>query len=207
MMEDDISKATSFFLFIFCQRIILWETARRSIVCFATKFEKCIMTRSIRSLPNVYSEYSELNPRFSRTVKMCRRKKGLREILQTIVIHVVKDAKPLEYFHTLFHHHALPSLTTLLYHDSDFGDSKLIWCSDFEPSHPLFHHHALPWPVTWLDVCQFRVGQRGKSRSAYLASRPLLTWTQCCPACQLRGWKSAGHCSLCIPACRQLLST
>ena len=36
------------------------------------------------------------------------------------------DAKPLEYFHTLFHHHALPSVTTLLYHDSDFGDSKLI---------------------------------------------------------------------------------
>ena len=65
---------------------------------------------------------------------------GLREILQTILIHVVKDAKPLEYFHTLFHHHALPSVTTLLYHDSDFGDSKLIWCSDFEPSHTLFHH-------------------------------------------------------------------
>ena len=52
--------------------------------------------------------------------------RGLREILQTILIHVVKDAKPLEYFHTLFHHHALPSVTTLLYHDSDFGDSKLI---------------------------------------------------------------------------------
>ena len=52
--------------------------------------------------------------------------KGLREILQTILIHVVKDAKPLEYFHTLFHHHALPSVTTLLYHDSEFGDSKLI---------------------------------------------------------------------------------
>ena len=49
--------------------------------------------------------------------------RGLREILQTILIHVVKDAKPLEYFHTLFHHHALPSV---LYHDSDFGDSKLI---------------------------------------------------------------------------------
>ena len=55
---------------------------------------------------------------------------GLREILQTILIHVVKDAKPLEYFHTLFHHHALPSVTTPLYHDSDFGDSKLIWSSD-----------------------------------------------------------------------------
>ena len=54
------------------------------------------------------------------------RGQGLREILQTIVIHVVKDAKPLEYFHTLFHHHALPSVTTPLYHDSDFGDSKLI---------------------------------------------------------------------------------
>ena len=40
--------------------------------------------------------------------------KGLREILQTILIHVVKDAKPLEYFHTLFHHHALPSVTTIL---------------------------------------------------------------------------------------------
>ena len=52
--------------------------------------------------------------------------RGLREILQTILIHVVKDAKPLEYFHTLFHHHALPSVTTLLYHDSNFGDSKLI---------------------------------------------------------------------------------
>ena len=77
---------------------------------------------------------------------------GLREILQTILIHVVKDAKPLEYFHTLFHHHALPSVTTLLYHDSDFGDSKLIWCSDFEPSHTLFHHHALPWPVTTLLI-------------------------------------------------------
>ena len=51
---------------------------------------------------------------------------GLREILQTILIHVVKDAKPLEYFHTLFHHHALQSVTTLLYHDSEFGDSKLI---------------------------------------------------------------------------------
>ena len=35
-------------------------------------------------------------------------------------------AKPLEYFHTLFHHHALQSVTTLLYHDSEFGDSKLI---------------------------------------------------------------------------------
>ena len=78
--------------------------------------------------------------------------KGLREILQTILIHVVKDAKPLEYFHTLFHHHALPSVTTPLYHDSDFGDSKLIWCSDFEPSHTLFHHHALPWPVTTLLI-------------------------------------------------------
>ena len=42
------------------------------------------------------------------------RGQGLREILQTIVIQVVKDAKPLEYFHTLFHHHALPSLTTVL---------------------------------------------------------------------------------------------
>ena len=47
------------------------------------------------------------------------RGQGLREILQTIVIHVVKDAKPLEYFHTLFHHHALPSVTKLLYHDSE----------------------------------------------------------------------------------------
>ena len=56
MMEDDISDATSFFHFIFCQRIILQRPSEESIICFATNYELCIEMRSIRSLPNVNSE-------------------------------------------------------------------------------------------------------------------------------------------------------
>ena len=57
---------------------------------------------------------------------------GLREILQTILIHVVKDAKPLEYFHTLFHHHALPSLTTILAMTPNLNQNMS----------PLLHYHG-----------------------------------------------------------------